>query len=98
LTSEITRLLTYEACAEFELEATQIDGWAGPVEIDRIKGKKVTVVPILRAGIGMLDGVLDLIPNAKSSDNNAKRAPLGARFFLLPCQRRATEILVFQVG
>jgi hypothetical protein len=29
---------------------------------------------------------------------NAKRAPLGARFFLLPCQRRATEILVFQVG
>jgi uracil phosphoribosyltransferase len=67
LTSEITRLLTYEACADFELETTQIDGWAGPVEIDRIKGKKVTVVPILRAGIGMLDGVLDLIPNAKVS-------------------------------
>jgi uracil phosphoribosyltransferase len=67
LTSEITRLLTYEACADFELEVTQIEGWAGPVEIDRIKGKKVTVVPILRAGIGMLDGVLDLIPNAKVS-------------------------------
>ena len=67
LTSEITRLLTYEACADFELEVTHIEGWAGPVEIDRIKGKKVTVVPILRAGIGMLDGVLDLIPNAKVS-------------------------------
>ena len=34
---------------------------------ERIKGKKFTVVPILRAGIGMLDGVLDLVPSAKIS-------------------------------
>ena len=34
---------------------------------DRIKGKTLTVVPILRAGLGMLDGVLDLIPTAKIS-------------------------------
>src|SRR5574343_1433327 len=67
LTAEVARLLTYEACADFELEKVVIEGWAGPVEIDQIKGKKVTVVPILRAGIGMLDGVLDLIPNAKVS-------------------------------
>ncbi len=37
------------------------------IEVEQLKGKKVTVVPILRAGIGMLDGVLDLIPNAKVS-------------------------------
>lgn len=67
LAAELARLLTYEACADFELETVSIDGWAGPVAIDQIKGKKVTVVPILRAGIGMLDGVLDLIPNAKVS-------------------------------
>ena len=67
LTAEIARLLTYEACRDFELEKITIEGWAGPVEIDQIKGKKVTVVPILRAGLGMLDGVLDLIPNAKVS-------------------------------
>ena len=67
LAAELARLLTYEACADFELEKVVIEGWAGPVEIDQIKGKKVTVVPILRAGIGMLDGVLDLIPNAKVS-------------------------------
>ena len=67
LTAELARLLTYEACADFPLEKVTIKGWAGPVEIDQIAGKKVTVVPILRAGLGMLDGVLDLIPGAKVS-------------------------------
>ena len=67
LTSELARLLTYEACRDFELEKCIIQGWAGPVEIDQIKGKKISVVPILRAGLGMLDGVLDLIPSAKVS-------------------------------
>src|SRR5690242_20107626 len=67
LTAELARLLTYEACADFRLEKTTVQGWAGPVEVERIAGKKVTVVPILRAGLGMLDGVLDLIPNAKVS-------------------------------
>jgi uracil phosphoribosyltransferase len=37
------------------------------VEVEKLAGKKVTVVPILRAGIGMLDGVLSLIPGAKVS-------------------------------
>ena len=67
LTAELARLLTYEACRDFELENCTIQGWAGPVDIQQIKGKKVTVVPILRAGLGMLDGVLDLIPSAKVS-------------------------------
>ena len=67
LTSELARLLTYEACRDFELEPCTIQGWAGPVDIQQIKGKKVSVVPILRAGLGMLDGVLDLIPSAKVS-------------------------------
>ncbi|MBA4094332.1 MAG: uracil phosphoribosyltransferase [Candidatus Accumulibacter sp.] len=67
LTAELARLLTYEACRDFEVERCTIAGWAGPVEVERLKGKKVTVVPILRAGLGMLDGVLDLIPSAKVS-------------------------------
>ena len=46
---------------------TAIQGWNGPVEIQQIEGKKVTLVPILRAGLGMLDGVLDVIPSAKVS-------------------------------
>ncbi|MGL1861782.1 MAG: uracil phosphoribosyltransferase [Pseudodesulfovibrio sp.] len=67
LSNEITRLLTYEATKDFETEKVTIKGWAGDVEIDSIKGKKVTVVPILRAGLGMMDGVFDMIPGAKAS-------------------------------
>jgi uracil phosphoribosyltransferase len=67
LTNELGRLLAYEATADFPLEKTSIECWSGPVEIDQVRGKKVTVVPILRAGIGMLDGVLDMVPNAKVS-------------------------------
>ena len=67
LTNELGRLLAYEATADFPLEKTTIACWSGPVEVDRIAGKKVTIVPILRAGLGMLDGVLDMVPNAKVS-------------------------------
>ena len=68
LTNELGTLLTYEATRDMATEPTMIDGWAGePIEVERIKGKKMTVVPILRAGLGMLDGVMNLIPNAKIS-------------------------------
>jgi uracil phosphoribosyltransferase len=67
LASEVARLLTYEATSDLETEKKTIQGWAGPVTVDTIKGKKITVVPILRAGLGMMDGVLDLIPNARVS-------------------------------
>ncbi|MGI2026605.1 uracil phosphoribosyltransferase [Endozoicomonas acroporae] len=67
LASEVGSLLTYEATKDLELEDTVIEGWNGPVTVQQIKGKKITIVPILRAGIGMMDGVLDMIPNAKVS-------------------------------
>lgn len=65
--NELSRLLTYEAVKDLKTEKMVIEGWAGPVEVEQIRGKKVTVVPILRAGLGMMDGVLDLIPGAKVS-------------------------------
>lgn len=67
LTAEIARLLAYEACQDFPLETVEIQGWAGPVQVEQIKGKKVTVVPILRAGLGMMDGVLEHMPSARVS-------------------------------
>jgi uracil phosphoribosyltransferase len=67
LTHELARLLTYEATADFPLNKVSVECWSGRIEIDQIGGKKVTVVPILRAGLGMLDGVLDMVPNAKVS-------------------------------
>ena len=67
LAQEVGALLTYEATKDLPLEQYEIPGWAGPVTVEKISGKKITVVPILRAGIGMLDGVLSLIPGAKVS-------------------------------
>lgn len=67
LTQELARLLAYEATADFPLEDATVTAWSGPTTVQRIGGKKVTVVPILRAGLGMLDGVLDMIPSAKVS-------------------------------
>lgn len=67
LSNEICRLLTYEATKNLETEKCTVEGWAGSVEVDQIKGKKATVVPILRAGIGMLDGLMDMIPGVKVS-------------------------------
>jgi len=65
--AEIATLITYEATKDMQTEYVEIEGWAGPVQVERIKGKKVTIVPVLRAGLGMMDGVLNLLPSAKVS-------------------------------
>jgi uracil phosphoribosyltransferase len=65
LVNEVTLLLTYEATKDLATEEIEI---ATPLErtaVQRISGKKVAVCPILRAGVGMLDGVLSLIPGAR---------------------------------
>ena len=67
LAAEVGCLLTYEATKNLDLETYTFAGWNGEIEGQRIKGKKVTVVPILRAGLGMLDGVLELVPSARVS-------------------------------
>lgn len=67
IASELASLLTFEATKDLETEKRTIKGWAGDVVVEGIKGKKITVVPILRAGLGMMDGVLNLIPSAKVS-------------------------------
>ncbi|HGO5855479.1 TPA: uracil phosphoribosyltransferase [Mannheimia haemolytica] len=68
LANEIGSLLTYEATKDLEMETVEINGWSGEkIAVERIKGKKVTVVPILRAGLGMMDGVLEHIPSARIS-------------------------------
>ncbi|GAB2718791.1 uracil phosphoribosyltransferase [Halomonas garicola] len=68
LAGEVAKLLTYEATQGLVLEDHEIRGWNGePIATRRLKGKKVTVVPILRAGLGMLEGVTDLLPSARIS-------------------------------
>jgi uracil phosphoribosyltransferase len=67
LAREVSSLLTYEATKDLELETLKIQGWDCEIEVQQIKGKKATVVPILRAGLGMMDGVLEHMPSAKVS-------------------------------
>ena len=67
LASEVGMLLAYEATRNLPAEKVWIESWAGPVEVERIKGKKFTIVPILRAGIGMMEGVLRAVPTARIS-------------------------------
>jgi uracil phosphoribosyltransferase len=65
LVDELTLLLTYEATKDLATEEVQIETPLERTTVQRISGKKVAVCPILRAGIGMLDGVLSLISGAR---------------------------------
>jgi uracil phosphoribosyltransferase len=65
LVDEVTLLLTYEATKDLATEEVAIETPLERTTVQRISGKKVAVCPILRAGIGMLDGVLSLISGAR---------------------------------
>ena len=65
LVNEVTLLLTYEATKDFPTEDVEIQTPLESTTVPRISGKKVAVCPVLRAGVGMLDGVLSLISSAR---------------------------------
>ncbi len=65
LVNELTLLLTYEATKDLADEEVEIETPLQQTTARRISGKKVAICPILRAGVGMLDGVLSLIPGAR---------------------------------
>jgi len=65
LVNELTLLLTYEATKDLADEEIEIETPLERMQARRISGKKVAVCPILRAGVGMLDAVLSLVPGAR---------------------------------
>jgi uracil phosphoribosyltransferase len=65
LVNELTTLLTYEATKDFPTETVEIETPLERMGAQRISGKKVAVCPVLRAGLGMLDGVLSLVSGAR---------------------------------
>lgn len=65
IVGEIGGLMTYEITRDLPLEDVEIETPMGKTVQKEIAGKKLTIVPILRAGIGMLNGVLDMVPSAK---------------------------------
>lgn len=65
LVSEVAMLICYEATRELPLEDIEIETPLVTTTVKEIAGKKLCIVPILRAGLHMADGILNLIPNAK---------------------------------
>jgi uracil phosphoribosyltransferase len=65
IANEVTLLLTYEATKDFPTEDVDIETPLERTTVQRIQGKKVAVCPVLRAGMGMLDGVLSLVSGAR---------------------------------
>ena len=64
---EIGMILAYEACRDLATADTTIDSWAGPVVVQHVRNDQITLVPILRAGLGFLPGVQAMLPNAPVS-------------------------------
>ena len=65
LVGEIAQLMCYEATRDLPLEEVQVQTPLETATCHRIAGKKLAVVPILRAGLGMVDGICSMIPNIK---------------------------------
>ena len=73
--SEIAMLICYEATRSLPLADVQITTPICDTTVKELKGKKMAIVPILRAGLGMVDGVLNLIPAAKIGHIGLYRDP-----------------------
>ena len=73
--SEIAMLICYEATRDLKLDDVEIDTPICHTTAKELKGKKMAIVPILRAGLGMVDGVLSLIPAAKVGHIGLYRDP-----------------------
>ena len=73
--SEIAMLMCYEATRELKLTDVEIETPICTATVKELQGKKLAVVPILRAGLGMVDGMLSIIPSAKIGHIGLYRDP-----------------------
>ena len=76
LVSEIATLICYEATRDLPLQEIEIETPLCKCTAHNLEGKKLAVVPILRAGLGMVDGVLQLIPSARVGHIGLYRDPV----------------------
>ncbi len=98
LVSEVAMLMAYEVTRDLPLEEVEVET---PVAVARTKvlaGKKLALVPILRAGLGMVDGMLSLLPMAKVGHIGLYRDPQTLEaveyYFKLPEDAREREIVI----
>ena len=99
LAGEIAALLAYEATRDLPTEPQQVPTWAGPLQVDHVRSELLTLVPILRAGLGFLPGVQAMLPNAPVSviglrRNEATHQPEGYYQRLADRMDRRTALLI----
>ena len=99
LAGEIAALLAYEATRDLPTEPQQVPTWAGPLQVDHVRSELLTLVPILRAGLGFLPGVQALLPAAPVSviglrRNEATHQPEGYYQRLADRMDRRTALLI----
>jgi uracil phosphoribosyltransferase len=75
LLREISLLMAYEVCRDLPMTTTRIETPVAPMEAPIIKGKKLVIVSVLRAGNGLLEGMLDLLPSARVGHIGLYRDP-----------------------
>ena len=75
LISEIAKLMCFEATRDLKLKNVVVETPLGTTAVKELAGKKLAVIPILRAGLGMVDGMLDMIPSAKVGHIGLYRDP-----------------------
>ena len=75
LVREISMLMAYEVTRDLPLEEVEIETPICKTKVKRLKGEDIGIVPVLRAGLGMVDGMLELVPNAKVGHVGLYRDP-----------------------
>ena len=98
LISEIANLMCYEATRDLPLTDVDVKTPMGICHAKQVKGRKLAFVPILRAGLGMIDGVLNLVPAAKVGHIGLYRDPETAQpveyYCKLPADVQEREVIV----
>lgn len=75
LAKEIAMLMGFEATRDLELQEVEIETPMCKTKVNMLKGEDIAIVPILRAGLGFVDGMLELVPNAKVGHVGLYRDP-----------------------
>ncbi|WP_297830958.1 uracil phosphoribosyltransferase [Thermomonas sp.] len=99
LAGEIAVLLALEATRDLPTERVEVQTWAGPLQVERVRSEALTLVPILRAGLGFLPGVQSLLPAAPVSviglrRDEATHRPEGYYQRLADHMERRTALLI----
>ena len=98
LVSEIGMLITYEATRDLPLEEVEIETPVAKATVKRLAGKKLAIVPILRAGLGMVDGMVSMMPNVKVGHIGLFRDPQTLEpvkyYFKMPADIEERDVIV----